>query len=184
VKQATLPSQDEVVAAVLSRASNLPRVKQLVTRFVAAIGDPYDAGFDEVDAGGFVSRKELKTIYNVYDELWPLQGRVSARRLKALDEGAKLTSAEKTVYTRRRLVTYFAEPIEGACYAIAAVTSSSGRTAYWVEIREGDSWEGVRRKTIGMFRSVAAGKAALRRKGLISARDYRPAATRRSEASR
>ncbi len=172
MKRMTSPSQDEVVMAVLSGASNVGR---LVTQFTAAVGDPLnEANFPEIASGGFVSLKDLRLIYEVYDELWPLQGRVSARRMPALEEGAALTSAERVKYTKRRLAAYFAEPVEGAGYVIVAVTSSSGRTAYWTEIREGSSSEGVERAILGIFASVTAAKAALRRKGLISARDYPP----------
>lgn len=175
VKRTTFAFRDEVVKAVLSRASNVAR---LVAQFTAFIGDPLEAKmetgheFPEIACGGFVSPKDLKSIYEVYDELWPLQGRVSASRMKALEEGAALTPAERALYTKRRLAEYFAEPVEGTCYLIVAVISSRGRKAYWTEVREGDSLEGVRRRILDIFPSVSAAKAALRREGLISARDY------------
>ena len=177
VKRKRSAIQDKVVAAVLSRASN---VKRLVTDFTEEVGDPQDSEleggpvFPEIASGGFVSRKDLKLIYEDYDDLEPLEGRVSASCMKALEEGAALTSTEKALLTKQKLAAYFAEPVEGAGYVIVAVTSSSGRTVYWTEIREGCSWEGIEREILGIFPSVAAAKAALRRKGLISARDYRP----------
>jgi hypothetical protein len=82
VKRTTSPTQDEVVTAVLSRAST---VRRLATQFTAAVGDPLgEANFPEIASGGFVSLNDLRVIYEVYDELWPLQGRVSVRRMKAL----------------------------------------------------------------------------------------------------
>ena len=99
---------------------------------------------------------------------------MSKSRMKALEEGAALTSAEKVLLTKHRLAAYFAEPVEGAGYVIVAVTSSSGRKVYWTEIREGCSWEGIEPEILGIFPSAAAAKAASRRKGLIGARDYRP----------
>lgn len=130
--------------------------------------------FLEIESGGLVSRKELKSVYEVYDELWPLAGRVSARRMKALADGATMTGAEKALYTRRKLAKYFAEPVGGTSYLIVGVVGSNDRVAYWTEVREGDSMEGVRRRVLGIFRSVRAAKAALRMKGLITARDYAP----------
>jgi len=167
--------QDELVTAVLSGASN---ARHLATQFAAEVGDPQDVDleneFPEIASGGFVWRKDLRKLYEVYDEVWPLEGRVSQSRMKALREGATLTPAEKALYTKRKLANFFAEPVEGAGYVIVAVTSSSGRTAYWTEIRDGNSWEGIEREVLGIFPSVTVAKAALRRKGLISARDYRP----------
>ena len=61
------PSKDEVVKAVLSNALN---ARRLVAQFTAAVGDPIDADaeFDEIDSGGFVSFKDMRAIYEVYDE--------------------------------------------------------------------------------------------------------------------
>jgi hypothetical protein len=174
VKRSTGPTQDDVVAAVLSGASHAER---LAAQFTATVGGPADADggdFPEIACGGFVSFKDLSVIYEDYGELWPLQGRVPARRIKALEQGAALSPAEKSQYTKRKLAAYFAEPIDGEVYAIFAVSDSTGRRAYWAEIRSGYSWEGIERDVLGLFRSVAGAKAALRQKGLISARDYRP----------
>ena len=58
MKRTTSPSQDEVVTAVLSRASNAER---LTTQFTAAVGDPQAfegarpcRNFPEIASGGFV----------------------------------------------------------------------------------------------------------------------------------
>lgn len=156
VKQTTPPSKDEVVKAVLSGASN---ARRLAIQFTAAVGDPLDCegeDFPEIASGGVVRFKELKTLYEDYED------------------GASMTSAEKALYTRCKLAAYFAEPVEGAGYLIVAVTSSGGETIYWTEIREGCSWEGVERELVGIFPSKAAALVALGRKGLISEEDYRP----------
>jgi hypothetical protein len=174
VKRPTRPTQDDVVSAVLSGASHAAR---LAAQFTATVGDPTNsdsADFPEIACGGFVSFKDLTVIYEDYGELWPLQGRLSARRIKALEQGAALSPAEKSQYTKRKLAAYFAEPIDGEGYAIFAVGDSTGRRAYWAEIRSGYAWEGIERQVLGLFRSVGAAKSALRQKGLISARDYQP----------
>ncbi|HJO39208.1 MAG: hypothetical protein QGG24_02840 [Vicinamibacterales bacterium] len=178
IKHTIRPSQDDVVAAVLSRASN---ARRLVAQFTAAVGDPQaqEAKLPyEIDSGGFVPLADLKTFFEAYDELWPLEGVVSAKRLKALATGGAFSPEEKLQYTRRKLAVYFAEDVEGAAYVIVPVPSSNGRKAYWTEIREGCSWEGVRRQVLGIFPSVRAAKSALRRKGLLSARAYRPRGAR------
>jgi hypothetical protein len=171
VKRKTSPNQDEVVRAVLSRASN---ARRLATQFTAAVGDPWEANFPEVCTGGFVSFKDLRLFYKDYEfaDLGLLQGRVSAKRMKALKEGAALTSGEKALYTKRKLAAYFDEPVEGEIYSISAVTSSSGRTAYWTEIRYG--YLSIHRELLGIFPTWTAAENAVRRKGLISARQYRP----------
>ena len=175
MKQTTPPSRDEVVKAVLSGASN---ARRLAIQFTAAVGDPQDfeGGFPEIASGGVVRFKELKTLYEDYEDgdLELLQGEVSASRMKALEDGASMTAAEKALYTRGKLAAYFAEPVDGAAYIIVAVTSSSGETVYWTEIREGYAWEGIERELVGIFPSKAAGLAALGRKGLMSEEDYRP----------
>jgi len=191
MKRTTRPSQDDVVAAVLSRASN---ARRLVAQFTAAVGDPQapEANLPyEIDSGGFVSFADLRTCFEVYDELWPLEGVVSAKRLKALADGGAFSPAEKLQYTRRKLAVYFDDVTveiledgtikwvtDGAAYVIVPVPSSNGRKAYWVEIREGCSWEGVQRQVLGIFPSIRAAKSALRRKGLLNARAYRPSGRR------
>jgi hypothetical protein len=87
-ERTTSPSQDEVVTAVLSRASNAGR---LVARFTAAVADLLSEGrldFPEIASGGIVLHRDLRTMYEVYDETWPLEGRVSVSRMKAIEEGA------------------------------------------------------------------------------------------------
>jgi hypothetical protein len=175
VTRKTSPSQDEVVRAVLSRASN---ARRLATQFIAAVGDPWEANFPEVCTGGFVSFKDLRLFYRDYQfaDLGLLQGMVSAKRMKALKECAALTSAERALYTKHKLAAYFDEPVDGEIYSISAVTSSSGRTAYWTEIRYG--YLSIHREVLGIFPSRTAAENAVRRKGLISARQYRPRSQR------
>ena len=176
MKQTTPPTKDEVVKAVLSGASN---ARRLAIQFTAAVGDPLDCegeNFPEIASGGVVRFKELKTLYEDYEEgdLELLQGEVSASRMKALEDGASMTAADKALYTKRKLAKFFANPAGGAGYLIVAVTSSGGDTVYWTEIREGYGWEGIERELVGIFPSKAAGLAALGRKGLMSEEDYRP----------
>lgn len=161
---------DDVVEAVVSGTRKARRV---AAEFTSIVGDPLETDFPEVASGGFVYFNELRDSYEIYDELWPLEGRVSAKRILALQQGEALSPNEKLLYTKRKLAAYFREPVDGAGYLIAAVTDSTGRTAYWTEIRQCCSWEGIDREVVGIFRSIADAKAALRRKGLISARDYR-----------
>lgn len=171
VNNTSKPSKDDVVEAVMSGARN---ARRLATEFTSIIGDPTAADFPEIASGGFVYFRELRASYEIYDDLWPLEERISARRIRAVQQGAALSPKEKLLYTKRKLAAYFREPVDGAGYLIAAVTDSTGRTAYWTEVRQGSSWEGIDREVFGMFRSLAEAKAALRRKGLISARDYPP----------
>lgn len=106
--------QDELVTAVLSRASN---ARHLATQFAAEVGDPQDVDleneFPEIASGGFVWRKDLRKLYEVYDEVWPLEGRVSQSRMKALREGATLTPAEKALF-----VTFGAVRSGESCVAV------------------------------------------------------------------
>ena len=176
-ERTTPPMQDEVVMAVLSKARN---GRRLATQFTEAVGYPMEpldeknGGFDEIASGGFVSHKDVKGLYKQPVDFWSFEGTVSKSRMKAFEEGAAPTSAERARHIKHILARYFAEPTDGWLYVIVAVPSSSGRRAYWTELREGDAFSGVERVVLGIFPSMTAAKAALRRKGLISVRDYRP----------
>jgi hypothetical protein len=166
-KAVSLVTEDQLVAAVLKRARNAPRLA--MAYFAQLTTDTYRDP-DEIESGGFVPASTISYFEEV-DGLELLDGLVSEKRMAALDEGADLTRAECTLLVRARLAEYFDEPSDLGSYQVSGIQDSEGNEALWTEYRVGGGMS-LDIYFVGVFASLEECHAALKQHGLMAPEDY------------